>query len=619
VKSLRARFFLAGAAIVLVMAAMGYACAFMFAHVSRVVGEELRHDEGSALLVTTLTSALEDEDDALLLALSGDHAGAESARAVEQRRFDAALTDLRAATRRQEERLTLDRLERHVRTFRATGDRLLAQDNGADARAVYDADTTPALRAATADCARIRDMESVSTQRTAAWARDESRRAMTMVGLVSAFALALALAVSVQLARSIVRPISELTKNVEEVRKGDFDRRITIERDDEIGALAVGYNRMAEALSAFHEAKLAEVMRAKGALEATLSALPDAVLVVGPGGRIESANPRASELFDAAFGRTPERVSELPTSGNGADVARALAVGPSGASMDLSRAIRVEVADGEHRFLSRVVPLRGRDGAVVVFRDVTELARIDEMRMDFVAAASHELRTPLTTLSMMLAMIAECDEKRAPHEDEMLRAALSGCEQLGRTVDGLLDLARAESGNIRLHHERFTAATFASEVVRTIAPRYADLGVAVSVADESSGADLDGDIARLGVVLSNVLSNALKYSTVGNSVEVRVSDHTDAIEVSVTDEGPGIPAEYRGRIFEKYFRVEHHRASEHAPRGAGLGLYLCKQIVEAHAGSIRCDAGANGRGTKISFRVPRRRDNAVESCATLVA
>jgi NtrC-family two-component system sensor histidine kinase KinB len=620
VKSLRARFFLAGAAIVLVMAAMGYACAFMFARVSRVVGDELRRDEASAELVTTLTSALEDEDDALLLALSGDHAGADKNRVVEQRRFDIALSDLRANTQRQEERLTLDRLERHVRTFRATGDRLLAQQDGADARAVYDADTTPALRAATTDCARIRDMESVATQRTAAWARDESRRAMTMVGLASAFALALAAGVSVLLARSIVRPISELTKNVEEVRKGDFDRRIAIERDDEIGELAVGYNRMAEALSAFHEAKLSEVVRAKGALEATLSALPDAVLVVGPGGRIDSANPRASELFDAAFGRTPERVSELPTTGDGADVARALAVAPTGGAMDLSRAVRVEVGDGERRFLSRVVPLRGRDGAVVVFRDVTELARIDEMRMDFVAAASHELRTPLTTLSMMLAMIAEGDEKRPPHEEEMLRAALSGCEQLGRTVDGLLDLARAETGNIRLHHERFTAATFAGEVVRTLTPRYADLGVAISVTDETSGADLDGDIARLGVVLSNVLTNALKYSAVGDAVAVRVRERAAMIEIAVTDEGPGVPPEYRSRIFEKYFRVEHHRASEHAPRGAGLGLYLCKQIVEAHAGTIRCDAGANGCGTTISFTVPRRRaDNAVESCATLVA
>jgi NtrC-family two-component system sensor histidine kinase KinB len=591
----------------------------MFARVSRVVGDELSRDEASAALVTTLTSALEDEDDALLLALSGDVASAKKARATEQRRFDSAVSALRHTTRRPEEQLTIDKLERHVRDFRASGDRLLEQDDGSDARAVYDADTTPALRAATADCARIRDMETVATQRTAAWARDESRRAMTLVGLVSAFALALALGVSVQLARSIVRPISEMTKNVEEVRKGDFHRRIAIEHEDEIGALAAGYNRMAEALSAFHEAKLSEVVRAKGALEATLSALPDAVLVVGPGGLIDSVNPRASELFDAAFGRTPERVSELPMSGDGAEVARALAAAPSGDGMDLSRAIRVEVGDGERRFLSRVVPLRGRDGAVVVFRDVTELARIDEMRMDFVAAASHELRTPLTTLSMMLAMIAEGEEKRPPHEEEMLHAALSGCEQLGRTVDGLLDLARAETGNIRLHHERFTAATFVREVVRMEAGRYADLGVSLSVEDDSSGADLDADIARLGVVLSNVLTNALKYSAVGHGVGVRVRDDADAIEIAVTDQGPGVPVEYRDRIFEKYFRVEHHHASEHAPRGAGLGLYLCKQIVEAHAGNIRCEAGANGRGTTIAFRVPRRRaDNAGESCATLV-
>lgn len=610
-KSLRTRFYVSGALVVVVMAVMGYVCAYMFMRVSRGVGDELSKDEQKGELIGSLGSALEDEDDALLLALSGDRTSALVRRRIEQRRFDSAYTSLVSAAGSSDERASLERLSRHVDVFRKDGDALLGLADPSQARATYDAEVTQAMRAATSDLAHLRSDELLEIRRTAGWARDEAHRAKRLVVLVSLAALLLSLAVSVQLARSILGPIRELTMNVAAVREGAFDRRIAIERDDEIGALAEGYNRMADALGKFSASRLGEVIRAKATLEATLAALPDAVVLVHEDGRVEAANGRATAIFEAACGKVPADMQELGASPGGAKIAQAIAL--AGRGVQLDRAVRIREGREERRLLALVggqeteaTPLR-----VIVLSDVTELARLDEMRMDFVAAASHELRTPLTTLRMMLSLLAESGTERSGHEDEMIRTALQGCDQLGQTVDAMLELAHAETGNIRLRRERFTVAALAKETLASLQPRARDAEVSMPLCDESSGATVEGDIARLFVVLSNVVSNALKYSPPEGTVDVHLRDAGDSVELSVEDQGPGVPAEFRERIFEKYFRVEHQNDGNepsHGPRGAGMGLYLCRQIVLAHGGEIRCEARRAGRGTVITMRLPKRRE-----------
>ncbi len=612
-RSLRTRFFVSGALVVLVMAVMGYVCAYMFMRVSRGVGEELAKDEQKGELIGILGSALEDEDDALILAMAGDRAPQLARRHAEQRRFDKAFAALSSSAMTNEERATIDSLSRHMDLFRRNGDALLGRTDLASARATYDGEVTQSMRVAVIDLAHLRADELREIRHTAGWARDEAQRAKRLVMLVSIAALLLSLAVSVQLARSILRPIRSLTENVDAVREGAFDRRVVIERDDEIGALAAGYNRMADALGKFSASKLGEVIRAKATLEATLAALPDAVVLVHDDGRVEAANGRATAIFSAACGKVPADLTALAATPDGAKIAQAIKLAGQGVQLD--RAVKVREGRDERRLIALVDGPTTGNLRVIVLSDVTDLSRLDEMRMDFVAAASHELRTPLTTLRMMLSLLSESATTRSPHEEEMLRTALAGCDQLGQTVDAMLELAHAETGNIRLRRERFTVAALAKETLASLSTRARDAEVTMPIRDESNGATVEGDIARLFVVLSNVVSNALKYSPPETTIDVCLRDAGDSVEVAVTDEGPGVPAEYRERVFEKYFRVEHQREGNepsHGPRGAGMGLYLCRQIVEAHGGEIQCAAGDTGKGTKITLRLPKKRESTRE-------
>jgi NtrC-family two-component system sensor histidine kinase KinB len=143
-------------------------------------------------------------------------------------------------------------------------------------------------------------------------ARDEAKRATVLVGVISAGALLISTIVAILLARTVLRPIHELSTSVEALRLGDFDRRVHVTSADELGQLAKGFNRMAEALAEFRRSNLGEVLRAKETLEATLAALPDAVIVVDPEGRIVTTNALARSILQATGTERAQRIEDLP-------------------------------------------------------------------------------------------------------------------------------------------------------------------------------------------------------------------------------------------------------------------------------------------------------------------
>jgi NtrC-family two-component system sensor histidine kinase KinB len=239
---------------------------------------------------------------------------------------------------------------------------------------------------------------------------------------------------------------------------------------------------------------------------------------------------------------------------------------------------------------------------------VTELVRLDELRMELVAVASHELRTPLTTLRMTLLMLKERAAQLEERDRELVATALLGVEQLAATVGEFLDLTRIESGQLRLHWDSVDVTQLVAQAVQAIEVPCQEASISVRVVSgEGKPATIRGDAARLGVVIANVLSNAIKYSPRGGAIEVTVEGDADHLQMSVTDEGPGVPVEFRQRVFDKFFRVEHYRSgTEEGTRGSGIGLYIAREVVEAHGGTIECGAAPTHCGARFVVRLPTR-------------
>jgi signal transduction histidine kinase len=356
-----------------------------------------------------------------------------------------------------------------------------------------------------------------------------------------------------------------------------------------------------------------EVVRARKATVAVLRAVPDAVVWIEDQ-RVSSMNNAAEALFRRAGLARPTTLDEFVAIAKPPARLRDAMLGRQPLEgHGLDAAFPVESAGEIRRILPRTVPLAtgdSADGVLVVLTDVTDLARLDEMRSDLVAAASHELRTPTTTLRMSLLMLREGAGELAPRMRDLIDTALVGVQQLLETVDELLDMTRIEAGQMRLSPEPL----YLQEVVREAADRSRaradELGLQLQVRVLGSQRAVLGDRARLRIVVDNLVRNALKYTPVGGTIELTVSSPGSAlsggvVELAVTDSGRGVPEEFRSRVFEKFFRVEHYRpGGEREPRGAGIGLYLCKEIVGLHGGTIRCEAAPTGRGSRFVIALP---------------
>jgi NtrC-family two-component system sensor histidine kinase KinB len=209
---------------------------------------------------------------------------------------------------------------------------------------------------------------------------------------------------------------------------------------------------------------------------------------------------------------------------------------------------------------------------------------------------------------MNLLLLRERAENLTARQNEILAAAVQAAEELAGSIDELLDLTRIEAGQLRLQRERVDLRVVIEQAARSLHPRFEDAGIRLRIVHDAPVLSLHGDAARLRIVFLNLLDNALKYTPPAGEVEARLASSDDIpprLRIIVTDTGPGVPAMFRERIFEKFFRVEHHQEGEaNGARGAGIGLYLCRQIVEAHGGSIRCQPGKDGHGTQLVIELP---------------
>jgi NtrC-family two-component system sensor histidine kinase KinB len=612
---LRTRFLATGVLLVLTTVAASAWTLFVLSRLAAVSASTVRETDLTTAAAAAVVSALEREDDALLVILGGDTLGGESLATARSITDTARIRLGRGSSSSTRERGAAE-LDAAVLAYRAAVDAIVLA-SGERPLERYHREANPLLRAAVAAVGKTRDRRFEEARTATALARDEVKRARGIVIVISGLAVGVAAMVALRLARHIILPMRELSKAAEALRDGNFEARVEASAGDEIGQVSEAFNDMAARLADFHRSNLGEVLRAKSALEATLRALPDAVLLIDAGGAVVSTNPAAEQLF-RQMGMAPSTAHELGELDPGAFRFKDALLNQLALDrVDLEAALRVEVLGDVRRLLPRIVPLVAGDeqsGVVLVLSDVTELARFDEMRTEVVAVASHELRTPVTTLRMSLHMLREAADELDPRVRDLVHTALGGVDQLGETVDELLDMTRIEAGKLRLTREATDIGRVLLDVAGASRARAEELGIRVDLHVEDDLPKISGDRARLRIVIDNVLNNALKYTPRGGAIELRASskrcdlDRPTGVEVAVTDTGSGIPPEFRSRVFEKFFRVEHHRAGgEEASRGSGIGLYLCKEIVELHGGTIRCEIPASARGTRVVFSLPAER------------
>jgi signal transduction histidine kinase len=241
-----------------------------------------------------------------------------------------------------------------------------------------------------------------------------------------------------------------------------------------------------------------------------------------------------------------------------------------------------------------------RDRAELLHRENDRLVELDRMKEEFVASVSHELRTPLTSIRGYLELVLEADP--TPEQAEYLSVIDRNADRLLDLINDLLDVAQAENGRLVLNLEPVDLASIVTDAVAGQRPSAVARKIELGLDVEEQEARVSADRKRIGQVVDNLLSNALKFTPDGGSVDVRLVRQNGHARLDVSDTGIGIPEAEQARLFERFFRTE--AASGQAFQGTGLGLAISKAIVEAHGGQIAVTS-AEGLGTTFSVLLPR--------------
>lgn len=248
-----------------------------------------------------------------------------------------------------------------------------------------------------------------------------------------------------------------------------------------------------------------------------------------------------------------------------------------------------------------------------------ELTRQNREIQSFYHTVSHELKTPLTAIREFTSLVADgvlgpvCSEQQ-----EALQTAVSCCDQLTRMVNDLFDAARLETGKLSLHCSQIDLSALIETELKVHRPKATDLGITLTQKIASKLPQIEGDKNRLAQVLFNLVDNALKFTRPGGRVLVSAKPllNGEGVCLEVSDEGVGIAQDKADRIFDRLYQVDDHSSTLRS--GMGVGLFLCKQIVELHGGSIRVQS-TEGAGSCFFVELPRQSPHRSCSCATAAA
>jgi two-component system, OmpR family, phosphate regulon sensor histidine kinase PhoR len=334
--------------------------------------------------------------------------------------------------------------------------------------------------------------------------------------------------------------------------------------------------------------------------KAILSAMQDGLLVVDRNRRVALVNPAFCDLF-----KIGEDSLGAPLLESVRDPAVEQIVSET---FRRGAPIQGELSVGRREFQMASVPMGGGNGeitgAVILFHDISELKRVDEIRRDFVANVSHELRTPLSILRGYIETMLDDPKMSRAEAARILEIMEQHSQRLGLLANDLLTLAQLESGSSSLQLNEIDLTQFFAGLVRDWKKKFAAKSLNVIVDVPPGFPIICADETRLREVFDNLLDNAVKYSSDKGEIRLQAARRGDEIMLSVSDDGIGISQEDLPRIFERFYRADKARSPE-GIRGTGLGLSIVKHIAQLHGGRVEAESEL-GRGTTIRVLLPAR-------------
>jgi len=313
----------------------------------------------------------------------------------------------------------------------------------------------------------------------------------------------------------------------------------------------------------------------------------DAIVVVNHNGIVSFANPAAGDMFERKSEDFIGKEFDFPVK-PGAEI-----------EVEIARKLG-QIIIAEMR--SAKIEWHGQDANLVSLRDITERRQVEKLKEEVISIVSHELRSPLTAIINSLSLVADGEAGEIPEQaQKLIKIAYRSSERMLRLTNDMLDVSKIESGHMEFDLQPYDLTPLIEQSIEANRAYAEQFAVEFAFDDNLSGVKVNVDSDKLIQVMTNLLTNAAKFSPSEEKVKVSVSHHGELIRIAVKDKGPGIPEEFRSRIFEKFTQAQLPGSRRKA--GSGLGLNIAKMIVERMNGTINFETKIN-EGTTFFFDLP---------------
>ncbi|MBC1637296.1 cell wall metabolism sensor histidine kinase WalK [Listeria welshimeri] len=396
------------------------------------------------------------------------------------------------------------------------------------------------------------------------------------------------------LSRTITKPIVEMKRQAYAMARGNYSRKVKVYGVDEIGELADSFNTLTKRVQ---EAQaMTEGERRK--LSSVLAYMTDGVIATDRRGKVILINTPAEKMLrvkhESANGRSIIDVLDIGDSYQFEDLMEV----DGSLTMDRSTLDKPYILRANFSVIQRETGFN--NGVIAVLHDITDQEKVDQERRDFVSNVSHELRTPLTSMHSYLEALSDGaweDKEIAPR---FLEVTQNETERMIRLVNDLLKLSRMDGGREHLEKSFVNFTDFFNHIIdRFEMMKKETIMFKRHIPKEPVIIEIDED--KVMQVLDNIISNANKYSPDGGRISFYLKKFEDEIEISIADEGLGVPEEDLANVFDRFFRVDKARSREMG--GTGLGLAIAREVIEAHGGRIWAERNKS-KGTVIKFTLP---------------
>lgn len=411
--------------------------------------------------------------------------------------------------------------------------------------------------------------------------------------------LVISLLFAILLSKTILAPIETLTQKAKKISSGDFEERIDVSGNDEIAVLTDNFNHMADEL----KSTLNAIQSEKDKVETILRYMTDGIIAFDKSGQIIHINPTARRLmnisaksfpdFEKLFGNLDITMTQASYLGHFESTERKMTINNTQLSI----------------YFAPFKTNKKLRGLIAVIQDITKQEMLENSRREFVANVSHELRTPLTTVKSYAETLIDLSQDSNIDTDTLssfLNIINNETDRMTRLVKDLLLLSQLDYGLKDMYKDYFSVGDLITDIVSRLQIYAKEKNQTMTYEPTNQLPEYYGNSDRIEQVITNIITNALKYTPEGGTVLISSMYMYDEIVIKVKDTGIGISEENLNHIFERFYRVDKARSRQMG--GTGLGLAIAKEIVEAHGGTISIKSVPNF-GTDVIITLPTKEND----------